>query len=87
MDTLLQDLRFGVKLLWKEKALSLTVLLTLAICVGANTTIFSVIHTVLLEPLPFSQPDRLVRAPGRQSVAAGRERHRPHRLGMRTEDP
>ncbi len=61
MDTLLQDLRFGVKLLWKEKALSLTVLLTLAVCVGANTTIFSVIHTVLLEPLPFSQPDRLVR--------------------------
>ncbi len=61
METLLQDLRFGVKLLWKEKALSLTVLLTLAVCVGANTTIFSVVNTVLLQPLPFRQPDRLVR--------------------------
>ncbi len=61
METLLHDLKFGAKLLWKEKALSLTVLLTLAVCVGANTTIFSVIKTVLLEPLPFSQPDRLVR--------------------------
>jgi predicted permease len=61
METLLQDLKFGVKLLWKEKALSLTVLLTLAVCIGANTAIFSVINAVLLEPLPFHEPDRLVR--------------------------
>ena len=61
METLLQDLKFGAKLLWKEKALSLTVLLTLAVCVGANTTIFSVVNTVLLDPLPFPQPERLVR--------------------------
>ncbi|NIN72249.1 MAG: FtsX-like permease family protein [Gemmatimonadetes bacterium] len=60
METLLQDLKFGAKLLWKEKVLSLTVLLTLAVCIGANTAIFSVIHAVLLEPLPFSEPDRLV---------------------------
>jgi predicted permease len=61
METLLQDLKFGVKLLWKEKVLSLTVLLTLAVCIGANTTIFSVINTVMLEPLPFHEPDQLVR--------------------------
>jgi predicted permease len=60
MDSLLQDLRFGVKLLWKEKGFALTVLLTLAICIGANTTIFSVINAVLLKPLPFEEPDRLV---------------------------
>jgi predicted permease len=60
METLLQDLKFGAKLLWKEKALSLTVLLTLAVCIGANTAIFSVINAVLLEPLPFPEPDRLV---------------------------
>lgn len=61
MDNLLRDLRFGAKLLWKEKALSITVLLTLAVCIGANTAIFGVIDTVLLRPLPYPQPDRLVR--------------------------
>ncbi len=60
METLLRDLRFGLKLLWKEKTFSSTVLLTLAVCIGANITIFSVIHTVLLEPLPYQHPDRLV---------------------------
>ncbi len=60
MDNLLRDLRFGLKLLRKEKAFSATVLLTLALCIGANTTIFSVIQTVLLEPLPYHQPDQLV---------------------------
>jgi predicted permease len=61
MENLLQDLKFGAKLLWKEKALTLTVLLTLAVCVGANTAIYSVIDTVLLEPLPYPESDRLVR--------------------------
>jgi predicted permease len=60
METLLHDLRFGLKLLWKEKTFSATVLLTLAVCIGANATIFSVVNTVLLEPLPFDQPDQLV---------------------------
>ncbi len=54
------DLRFGLKLLWKEKAFSLTALLTVALCVGANTAIFTVLHTVVLNPLPFPEPDRLV---------------------------
>jgi predicted permease len=62
MDTLLRDVRFGLKLLWKEKAFSATVLLTLAVCIGANATIFSVINTVLLKPLPYDEPDRLVTA-------------------------
>jgi len=60
MEALLQDLRFGLKLLWKEKAFSATVLLTLAVCIGANATIFSVVKTVLLEPLPYHEPDQLV---------------------------
>ena len=60
MDTLLQDIRFGLKLLWKEKAFSATVLLTLAVCIGANSTIFSVINTILLKPLPYDEPDGLV---------------------------
>src|SRR5579872_3763264 len=57
---MLQDLRFGLKLLWKEKAFTITALLTLALCIGANTAIFTVLRTVVLEPLAFPEPDRLV---------------------------
>ncbi|MGD8321835.1 MAG: ABC transporter permease, partial [Gemmatimonadota bacterium] len=60
MEELLRDARLALKLLWKEKTFSATVLLTLAVCLGANVAIFSVIHTVLLEPLPFKNADRLV---------------------------
>ncbi|MGH7502579.1 MAG: ABC transporter permease [Longimicrobiales bacterium] len=60
MNSLLLDIRHGIRMLWKEKAFTSTVLLTLAVCVGANAAIFSVIHTVLLEPLPFADADRLV---------------------------
>lgn len=60
MGTIFRDVRHGLRLLLKERTFSATVLLTLAICIGANVAIFSVIHTVLLEPLPFHQPDRLV---------------------------
>lgn len=60
MGTIIRDLRFGAKLLFKEKTFSATVLTTLAICIGANVAIFSVIRTVLLEPLPYDEPDRLV---------------------------
>jgi predicted permease len=57
---MLQDFRFGLKLLWKEKAFTVTALLTLALCIGANTAIFTVLRAVVLEPLAFAQPDRLV---------------------------
>ena len=57
---MLQDFRFGLKLLWKEKAFTITALLTLALCIGANTAIFTVLRTVVLEPLAFSESDRLV---------------------------
>jgi len=60
VETLFRDVRFGLKLLWKEKTFSATVLLTLALCIGANVAIFSVIRAVLLEPLPFEAPERLV---------------------------
>ncbi len=60
MGTLAQDIRFGLKLLRKDRAFTATVLITLALCIGANTAIFSVIDAVLLEPLPYPEPDRLV---------------------------
>src|SRR5947209_7356152 len=57
---MLNDLRVGLRLLWKDKAFSLTAALTLAVCIGANTALFSVVQHVLLRPLPFPESDRLV---------------------------
>src|SRR5712671_5316245 len=54
------DLRLGLRLLWKDKAFSLTVALTLALCIGANTALFSVVHNVLLRPLPVPDSERIV---------------------------
>lgn len=55
-----QDFRFGLKLLLKEKAFTVTALLTLALCIGANTAIFTVLNAVILNPLAFPDPGRLV---------------------------
>ena len=60
MDTLRQDLRFAFRLLWKDRAFALTTLLTLALCIGANTAIFTVVRSVLLRPLPYPEAGRLV---------------------------
>ena len=55
-----QDLRFGARLLLKDRSFALTTLLTLAVCIGANAAIFSIVRSVLLRPLPVPQSDRLV---------------------------
>jgi predicted permease len=60
MTQLLADLRRSLRVLLNERTFSATVLLTLALCLGANVAIYSVVHAVLLEPLPFEEPDRLV---------------------------
>jgi len=59
MDRLLQDFRFGVRLLWRDRAFATTALLTLALCIGINAAIFAVVNSVLLKPLPIAHPDRL----------------------------
>jgi putative ABC transport system permease protein len=61
MGTTTQDARFAVKLLIRQKAFTAAALLTLALCIGANTAVFSVVNAVLLKPLPFEGGDRLVR--------------------------
>lgn len=60
MDSFFHDLRVGVRLLWKDKAFTITAALTLALCIGANTALFSVVHSVLLSPLPVPQSDRIL---------------------------
>ncbi len=70
LDVLAQDLRYAVRMLWKSPAFSAVVTLSLALGIGANTALFSLVDDLLLRSLPVREPDRLLQVQVRQTSTA-----------------
>src|SRR5213593_837859 len=74
MTTFLQDFRYGARILLKQPGFTVVAVITLALGIGVNTAIFSVVHGVLLRPLPFKDPERLAMVWHHGAEAAGGDR-------------
>src|SRR2546421_9938562 len=55
-----RDIKFSLRVLWKDRGYAATVILTLAVCLGTNTAIFTIVNSVLLRPLPVPESDRIL---------------------------
>jgi len=55
-----RDIRFALKLLWKDRGFAATAILTLAVCIGSNTAIFTIVNSALLRPLAAPEADRIL---------------------------
>ena len=83
---LLQDFRYGARLLGANRTFSIVAILTLAVAIGGNTAIFSVVNAVVLKPLAVSEPDRLVRIyPGESRISAPNARDLRERSNVFTD--
>ncbi|HJR59923.1 MAG TPA: ABC transporter permease [Vicinamibacterales bacterium] len=84
LDTLSRDLRYTVRTLRRDAAFTIFVVLIAGLGIGASSTVFSVVHTLLLRPLPFAQPDQLVWiANGDTSGLSGQTTQVGHMLDLR----
>jgi putative ABC transport system permease protein len=86
MDTLVQDVRYGFRMMWKNPGITLIAVLALALGVGANTAIFSVVNGVLIKPLPYQDPERLVRLTGESPQVPGMSIAYPDLLDWREQN-
>ncbi len=77
MTSVLQDARFALRLMAKNPGFTAVVIVTLALCIGLNTAIFSIVSVMLYSPLPFPEPDRLMRV----WRTSPNSRHWPHGQG------
>src|ERR1043165_1112285 len=59
MNSVIQDLKYGLRMLWKSPSVTIVAVIALTLGIGANTAIFSVVHAVLLRSLPYAEGDRL----------------------------